>query len=462
MEQDRNAHLHFGKAEREIGGHRWRSSLVDHLANEGRLPAIYFAFNRRECENFASEVTRNLLMEEERGKILSLYDELCTRFAIEPDATVRHLRSLLGRGVAYHHAGLLPTLKEVIERIFTNGILKLLFATETFAVGINMPARTVVFNTLHKFDGRRMGFLKTREHHQMSGRAGRRGIDSVGFVYSVAEWPHVRASTIERILHGEIEPIRSQFNLSYATLLTLWEHLGDRIYTAAEKSFSNFGGRKRSRTSPHAFSNKIAQMKKKLMVLRGLGYIRDRELTPKGKFARTIQGYELQVTEFLFRNLLKDLGPEEINMLFHAIVYESKKSDWHRPMHGDRNKWLRKASHRMLDDILIAEDSLDIEDRTKELDFRLQSAVHAWSRGCDWRDLEAHTSASDGDLVRYFRLAIQLLRNTLYALDKEDPLRARLRLCVDKLNRDVVDAERQLRLGSEELSPPEVSDEDTI
>ncbi len=452
LELNRNAHPYFARVDRNADTHRWRASLIDHLAGEKRLPALYFAFNRRDCENFASQVSRNLLSEEERATLLGLYDELCTRFAIDPDANVRHLRTLLARGVAYHHAGLLPTLKEVVERTFTSGLLKLLFATETFAVGVNMPARTVVFNTLHKFDGRRMGFLKTREHHQMSGRAGRRGIDSVGFVYSVAEWPHVRTSTIQRILHGEIEPIRSQFNLSYSTLLTLWEHLGDRIYTAAEKSFSNFEGSTRSKTSPHAFSNKIAQIKKKLLLLRGLGYIQDRELTPKGRFARSIQGYEIQVAELLFRNLLNDISPDELNILFHAIVYEPKKSDWHRPMHGDRNKRLRKATQRIIDDILLAEDSLDIEDRTKELDFRLQSAVYAWSRGCDWQDLEAHTSASDGDLVRYFRLTIQLLRNTMYAVDRDDPLRAKLRTCLEKLNRDVVDAERQLRMGTDE--PP--------
>lgn len=452
-EEDRTAHQFYPKVDRERETHRWRAALIDHLAGEHRLPALFFAFNRRDCENFAGDVHRNLLNEEERARMLGLFDELCQRFAIEPDANVRHVRGLLGRGCAYHHAGLLPTLKEVIERVFTSGLLKILFATETFAVGVNMPARTVVFNTIHKFDGRRMGFLKTREHHQMSGRAGRRGIDPVGYVYSVAEWPHVRAGIIERVIHGEIEPIRSQFNLSYSTLLTLWEHLGDKIYTAAERSFSNFSGAKRKKTSPHAFANKIAQMKKKLTVLRNLGYIgKDRSLTPKGQFARQIQGYELQVTELLFKRHLEHLSEDELNIVFSGIVYESKKSDWHRPPQGDRLKWVRKQAYKIVDEILRQEDSLDIEDRTKELDFRFLSAVQAWSRGCEWRDLEAHTSASDGDMVRYFRLTIQLLRNTLYALDRDDPLRAKLRRCVEKMNRDVVDAERQLRMGTEE--PP--------
>src|SRR5204862_3265699 len=133
------------------------------------------------------------------------------KFDIPPDATTDHLRRLLEKGAAYHHAGLLPTLKEVVERVFTTGLLKLLFATETFAVGVNMPARTVVFNSINKFDGKRMGPIKTREHHQMSGRAGRRGIDEVGYGYRVVERPRMRAQDVERGMESEIEPIRSQF-----------------------------------------------------------------------------------------------------------------------------------------------------------------------------------------------------------------------------------------------------------
>ncbi|HZL71974.1 MAG TPA: DEAD/DEAH box helicase, partial [Planctomycetota bacterium] len=273
----------FRKTGGDVNPNAWRARLIDHLAEEDRLPALWFAFNRRECEQFARLVRRPLLNDAERREILALYDDLLARFAIErDDPTCETLRSLLARGAAWHHAGLLPTLKEVVERLFTSGLVRLLFATETFAVGVNMPARTVVFNTLHKFDGVRVAYLRTCEHHQMAGRAGRRGIDTEGTVYSVAEWPRMRANQIQRVLHGEIEPIRSQFNLSYATLLTLYEHLGDKILTAAEKSFSNFHP-EGSNPAKRSFEHKRGQMKRKLQVLRRLGYLRDRNLTPKGK-----------------------------------------------------------------------------------------------------------------------------------------------------------------------------------
>jgi len=450
---------YFQRIDPNANPNRWRSWLIDHLAESKRLPVLWFAFNRRECEQFASLVGRPLLTADERARILGTFDDLLRRFDLVPDATTEHLRRLLEKGVAYHHAGLLPTLKEVVERIFTTGLIKLLFATETFAVGVNMPARTVVFNSIFKFDGKRLGPIKTREHHQMSGRAGRRGIDEVGYVYSVVDWPHMRVADIERVIEGGIEPIRSQFNLSYATLLTLWEHLGNKIYTAADKSFANFDPRRRG---DKLYQSKVTQIRKRLSLLKSMNYIRDGKLTPKGQFARQIQGYELQVTELVFRGFLKDLSEEELAVLFHAIVYEAKKSDWARKYDHGRFKWLKKSAFAIVDDIGRAEERAELEDRTKTLDFKLASAINAWAKGCTWSELEAHTGASDGDMVRIFRLALQLLRNTMYALPKDDPLRGKLRSAANRINRDVVDAERQLRMGTqgpdtsaEELPAPE-------
>ena len=188
-----------------------------------------------------------------------------------------------------------------------------------------------------------------------------------------------------------------------------------------------------------------------------MNYIRDGVLTAKGQFARQIQGYELQVTELLFRGFLKQLSEEELAVLFHAIVYEAKKADWARKYEHGRFKWLKKSAYAIVDDIGRAEERAELEDRTKSLEFKLAGAVNAWAKGCAWGELEAHTGASDGDMVRFFRLALQLLKNTLYALPKDDPLRARLRGAAERLNRDVVDAERQLRLGTPEASPAEAA-----
>ncbi|MHC4606013.1 MAG: DEAD/DEAH box helicase [Planctomycetota bacterium] len=452
LERGGRMSTHYAKQEDPV----WRQKLIDHLHEGKRLPAIFFAFNRRQCEELAATVQGSLLDADERRRILELFDELCRRFGMEPDPAVLHLRTILGQGAAYHHAGLLPTLKEVVERLFTSGLVKLLFATETFAVGVNMPARTVVFNTLYKFDGQRLGYLPTRAHHQMSGRAGRRGIDKVGYVYSVAEWPHTRARRVEQILWGDIEPIRSQFNLSYGAILSLYEHLGEKIYHATEKSFANFLARKRKRKD--ATRDMRDQIRRKILLLRTMGYIHGQKVTKKGLFAKTIYGYELQVAELFFNRLLHHLSEDEINVLFCGIVYEAKKDNWYRKLNHGRFRFLRKKAYQAVDDILYHEDSLGVEDRTKRLEFHLGSAVHAWSRGCDFREIEAHTSTADGDIVRFFRLTIQVLRNTLHACAKDDPLRDTLRAAVARMCRGVIDAERQLRLGTE-MPPGEEEEE---
>ena len=103
-----------------------------------------------------------------------MFDELCERFAVAEESSAVHMRELVTHGVAFHHAGILPTLKEVIERLFTSGLVKMLFCTETFALGINMPAATVILDSVEKYHGTHFGYLRARGYQQMAGRAGRR------------------------------------------------------------------------------------------------------------------------------------------------------------------------------------------------------------------------------------------------------------------------------------------------
>ena len=144
---------------------------------------------------------------------------------------------------------MLPTLKEVVERLFTSGLIQLLFTTETFAVGINMPACSVVFDSLEKFDGFGFRYLKTREYHQMAGRAGRRGIDTIGYVYAQIEPAYVDSGEVRSVISEKIEPIESQFNLSYSSILNLYQKYGDDIYDVYTMSLSNHQNRCESLTS---------------------------------------------------------------------------------------------------------------------------------------------------------------------------------------------------------------------
>ena len=219
------------------------TKLVPHLRREKQLPCLYFCFSRKGCEENANALVYGaklkLLDKKRQIKILEQFDALCVQFDIVDEKKINDFRRLVSCGIAYHHAGMLPTLKEVVERLFTSGLIQLLFTTETFAVGINMPACTVVFDSLEKYDGIGFRHLKAREYHQMAGRAGRRGIDTIGYVYAQIVPAYADPKEIRGVVADKIEPIESQFNLSYSSILNLYQKYGDDIYDVYTMSLSN-------------------------------------------------------------------------------------------------------------------------------------------------------------------------------------------------------------------------------
>ena len=153
---------------------------------------------------------------------------------------IRRLRELLSRGIAVHHGGLLPIVKEVVEILFARTLVKVLFATETFAMGLNLPTRTVVFSGFRKHDGRAFRDLLPGEYTQMAGRAGRRGIDLVGSVIIVNsnsdEAPP--AATLKQMILGDPTKLRSQFRLTYNMILNLLRVEALKIEEMIKRSFS--------------------------------------------------------------------------------------------------------------------------------------------------------------------------------------------------------------------------------
>ena len=158
-------------------------------------------------------------------------------------------------------------MKEVVERLFTSGLLKLIFTTSTFALGINMPARSVVIDELNSFDGVGFSDMTVRSYFQMAGRAGRRGMDDEGIVYARIDSRFMTKSRVKRIVHGNPEPVASQLNTCYATILNLMHITGDALYEAYEKSFHNFLANEDEREIAKK------QIDRKLRVLREMGYI---------------------------------------------------------------------------------------------------------------------------------------------------------------------------------------------
>ncbi|MFQ6039903.1 MAG: hypothetical protein ACE5PV_03520, partial [Candidatus Poribacteria bacterium] len=503
---------------------------------------------------------------------------------------------------------------------FTSGLLQLLFTTETFAVGINMPACSVVFESLEKFDGENFRYLKTREYHQMSGRAGRRGIDTVGYVYARVNPRFADCDEVERIVEGKVEPIESQFNLSYASLLNLYAKYGEDIYDVCSMSLSNYqtyerirqleghikvlkrelgklpelqcvqptpgpsqegksveaikeieGYRQviqriesereslkpkrneikrkyRGKKNRKIRAKKLAQLEKqldkfdvlktqrkcygcgriqickrqykeiesyrrkidtlqkqkeilknhlreqihrRLQVLEKLGYIDEvpkgwagtkargnlevgvqdseplhstfrnpppptpqfwgekpefRILLPRGDVASKIYGYEMQVTQLLFGGHFEQLNEDFINVLVMAIVHESKPDEYYQKLKSKNLKRILVKANEEIERIRNCEIRCKVEELTPVLDDKLSAAMLAWSKGCDFEELHKYADISDGDIVRAFRSAVDLLRQMRRVLEGHEDLRGKISRCIAKINRDVVDAERQLRV----------------
>lgn len=223
----------------------YRADVVSLLDEENLLPAIFFIFSRAGCDQAVSQVLRRgvtLTDEAERDQILDLVEEKLERLDDDDRAIVGYHDWLDGvlRGVAAHHAGMLPILKEVIEQLFRQKLLKVVFATETLALGINMPARTVVLEKLEKFNGEARVPITAGEYTQLTGRAGRRGIDPEG--HSVILWqPGINPEAVAALASRRSYPLTSSFSPTYNMAVNLIEQFGpERTRTILESSFAQF------------------------------------------------------------------------------------------------------------------------------------------------------------------------------------------------------------------------------
>ena len=199
------------------------NELVGSLEEKGLLPALFFVFSRKDCERYAANIEHTLIDSSDTAAVKHILDFHLHRYGDQIGQLPQYhtLRALLEKGIAFHHSGLLPVLKEVVEVLFGRGLVKLLFATETFAVGINMPTKTVVFTGYRKYDdvtgGMRM--LNTDEYIQMAGRAGRRGKDDKGLVLYLPDREPEAMEDVKRMMTGARATFQSRMTFHYDFLL---------------------------------------------------------------------------------------------------------------------------------------------------------------------------------------------------------------------------------------------------
>ena len=201
------------------------------LRDTDKLPAICFVFSRKKAEEYARQISINLHdspnVTDDTRKTSKVHQEcmhiirkLNNHQEYSTNIEYQHTISLLEKGIAVHHSGILPILREMIELLFSKGYIKCLFATETFAVGINMPTKTVIFTSLKKYDGVQERYLYSHEYTQMAGRAGRRGLDPIGHVihlHSMFEAP--TSSEYALILSGKPQTLHSKFDIDFPLII---------------------------------------------------------------------------------------------------------------------------------------------------------------------------------------------------------------------------------------------------
>ena len=197
------------------------NELLGSLEEKGNLPAIFFVFSRVGCERLADLCQGHFLDSSDSSAVAHIWDFHLSRFreGLEKSPQYHTLKALALRGIAFHHSGLLPFMKEILEVLFSKGYIKVLFATETFAVGINMPTKTVVFTALDKFTDGRMRPLTSSEYIQMAGRAGRRGKDERGLVIYLPQKEPADMPTVRHMLTGKAASFDSRMTFHYDFLL---------------------------------------------------------------------------------------------------------------------------------------------------------------------------------------------------------------------------------------------------
>ena len=508
----------------------YNSSCVEVVeAIQDHLPALYFVFGRGRTEMLAGELGRafDFLTGREKQAVRKIIKEAETVCPGLFTLRRQNLRRLLLQGIGYHHAGLPPVLKDLVERLYEERLVYVLFCTETFAVGVNFPAASTVFDSCRKWDGREFRGLLNREFFQMAGRAGRRGYDRVGHVYIRIEEKYPEQAGFYNEL--DVEPVRGRLMISPNTVLSLlhwkkdeeikrfleqnlavyqnnkeiWQlrrevktlaekekHLADRfcpeketpscqLYRLALRRELNHLKRRKHRHRPGARERReelrkllqvqrkdcnfkvCAEAQKKLQgiterkdrlterierlqkdsrdfgeeflnvwrLLEELGYVRGRELLPRGKFALELHVQEILVTELVFSGLLLEAAPEEAAAILAGVDYEPGRDEWVEkpPFSLEHVVHLRKFLFRS-----------GVPEHFCVWSHLPAALAAAWYRGVSFEGLMQKCTLEEGDIFSVLRREIDLLRQIERAAGNDAALAAFAREIRQTLDREEV------------------------
>lgn len=397
---------------------RWatprRSEIVAELKKLEMLPAIYFIFSRKGCDEARDSMVRYVgsLNNIEEGKKARKYAE--ERFALLTEEEKRILRvdlllEGLEKGFASHHAGLLPLFKQTIEELFSLGLLKLVFATETLAVGVNLPARSVVIEKLTKFNGESHELLKPSQFTQLTGRAGRRGIDVEG--HSFTCWsPFVPFNEVADLLTSKEFALISAFTPTYNMLANLLSTRSES--EAAELLANSFAQFQWVRNTRNMDSGLIQEVQFRRNVLEATGLADGWSLTETGiPLTKIFNESDLLVTRAISDGILDGLPPEELAALVSCFIFRSRGKEKRGKKSRESENFINESIKELMllnDEIERIEVGFGIQPNTPP-DPGFAKVVFDWVSGRTLSEVLTK-ELTGGEFVRNIRLSVDLLK----------------------------------------------------
>jgi len=389
------------------GGRKISTPKPDHIQlikelGLKKLPCLFFSFSRKDCQLKAKELASSKVFPTD-PEIISFVSKRMMDWPgeVKQLSSTRTLKEALSHGIGFHHAGLLPMMKELVEDLFSQGSIKVLYATETFAVGINMPAKTVCFNALRKYDGINFRNLNTKEYFQIAGRAGRRGIDKEGFVVSMIYRPTFKYKEVKKLTFKDVEPIKSQFKLSINTVLNLIrQHTPEEIENILRLSFfsyQKFGDdydKVPTEKLLFRYNRIIKKLKKHEFLYEDEKQPNKFTLTEKGVFSSKIFVDEIIIGELFSTEYYKQFTDYQLLMAIGTLVYEPK----------EKTKFKKKFPNKEYADLKqeLKNNLATMKEKKWDNMLDVTSLIFPIYRGDSFFELLKNTNLLEGDLIRFF------------------------------------------------------------
>ncbi len=427
------------------------------------LPCLYFLPGRRVVEEAAMSAALHLFTKPEEQELIKEEVGIWLEQLPKEDRSLQQvyaLAELLPRGLAFHHAGLLPGLKVLVETLFARGHLRAVFATDTLALGVNMPARSVVVGSLSKFDGQEMRLLTPNEYRQLTGRAGRRGMDIHGAaIIPYSPWEPFESS-FQRIT-AELQPVTSSFIIRYNSVLNLWrpgdiQHLR-RICASSLREYQRYllweqrermrlerlemryhtGKKKENKKRAKAVEGATQALERRrrsigayplsragaaeldgtIFALRALGYIgQDDRLTIKGHLLRGIfHPSGVLIIELMMAGALDQLTPGELAEVCSWFTFDNDRRLNNRDVLNTNLKRVRGELWRIEQHVHGIEERASIN-FTPGIVPDFHGVALAWSRGMSLGGLLRRVDLAEGDLLMLLNQTIDLLQQVQSAV----------------------------------------------